>query len=212
MEAGIRGAERRVNYALQRSRTENLRTYGWAGEKPGLADKINASMQTILFDWTCRYGLEPGRSLKLIAVLWLLCTILYAAATFKRPHYIENHIDWKTNAPADTSQSAIWAVPLEKRVSSGSSEPVLVHVDLEKDGWLKSLRQALATGNTFSLISAFRVGFKDVDIGRWLELIRGEESTLRGTGWVRTLSGIQSMLSFYLLALWMLTTMFSPFG
>jgi hypothetical protein len=37
------------------------------------------------------------------------------------------------------------------------------------------------------------------------------EYTLRATGWVRTVSGIQSLLSVYLLALWVLTYFGRPF-
>jgi hypothetical protein len=37
------------------------------------------------------------------------------------------------------------------------------------------------------------------------------EYTLRATGWIRTVAGIQSLLSVYLLALWVLTYFGRPF-
>jgi hypothetical protein len=48
-------------------------------------------------------------------------------------------------------------------------------------------------------------------VGRWIERIKREESTQRATGWVRTVSGLQSLVSFYLLALWLLTYFGRPF-
>jgi hypothetical protein len=130
---------------------------------------------------------------------------------FQRPRVKQNHLDWKVNAPPDTTQSGIWAVPLEKRVASGSSDPVLVHVDLEKEGWGKSLGRAVVMGVFFSVISAFSTGYKDLDVGRWIERIKGKETTLRATGWVRSVSGLQSLVSFYLLVLWLLTYFGRPF-
>jgi uncharacterized protein YjbI with pentapeptide repeats len=214
MEAGIRGAERKVNYALQRARTDHLWNDGLEGRNPTVWDRLarnEVGFRKVFFDWTCRYGLDPGRALRFIAYLCGLCAIPYAAAMFQRPRVKQNHSDWQVNAPPDTSQSGIWAIPLEKRVSSGSSDPALVHVDLEKEGWAKGLCRALTMGLFFSVISAFSTGYKDLDVGRWIERIKRNETTLRGTGWVRVVSGLQSLASFYLLALWLLAYFGRPF-
>jgi hypothetical protein len=48
-------------------------------------------------------------------------------------------------------------------------------------------------------------------VGRWIERIKREETTLKATGWLRTLSGFQSLMSVYLLALWLLTYFGRPF-
>jgi hypothetical protein len=53
----------------------------------------------------------------------------------------------------------------------------------------------------------------------WRELERGHlddrlqprEYTIRATGWVRTVLGIQSLMRVYLLALWVLTYFGRPF-
>lgn len=57
----------------------------------------------------------------------------------------------------------------------------------------------------FSLLSAFQLGWRYLNVGSWLTRLQGKEYALRGSGWVRTLSGIQSLLSVYLLAMWALT-------
>jgi hypothetical protein len=41
--------------------------------------------------------------------------------------------------------------------------------------------------------------------------VQSREYVLRATGWVRTVAGIQSLLSVYLLALWVLTYFGRPF-
>ena len=48
---------------------------------------------------------------------------------------------------------------------------------------------------------------------RWLQIarIQPREYTLRATGWVRTVSGVQSLISVYLVALWVLSYFGRPF-
>lgn len=65
----------------------------------------------------------------------------------------------------------------------------------------------------FSLLSAFNVGFRDINFGRWLHLLtKKSEYDLKAVGWARTVSGFQSLLSVYLIALWVLTYFGRPFG
>jgi len=53
----------------------------------------------------------------------------------------------------------------------------------------------------FSLLSAVHIGWRDLNVGNWIARVQPREYTLRAKGWVRTVSGIQSLISIYLLAL-----------
>jgi hypothetical protein len=63
----------------------------------------------------------------------------------------------------------------------------------------------------FSTASAFNIGFRDVAAGRWLRLLTGREYEIRARGFLRVVSGLQSLLSVGLLALWVLTYFGRPF-
>ncbi|MDO8092355.1 MAG: hypothetical protein Q6360_02625, partial [Candidatus Brocadiales bacterium] len=63
----------------------------------------------------------------------------------------------------------------------------------------------------FSLLSAFHIGWREFNIGNWISRIQGREYTLRAKGWVRTVSGVQSLISVYLIALSVLTYFGRPF-
>jgi hypothetical protein len=67
------------------------------------------------------------------------------------------------------------------------------------------------TGLYFSLLSAFHLGWRELNVGTWIARLQFREYTLRATGWVRMVAGIQSLLSVYLLALWVLTYFGRPF-
>ena len=64
---------------------------------------------------------------------------------------------------------------------------------------------AIAWAAWFSLLSAFQIGFREFSVGNWLTRVHPRQFTLEPTGWVRTVAGVQSLLSVYLLAMWVLT-------
>lgn len=64
----------------------------------------------------------------------------------------------------------------------------------------------------FSILSAFHFGWRQLNIGNWLVRLQLREYTFRATGWVRTVAGIQSLISLYLVALALLTYFGDPFG
>jgi hypothetical protein len=69
----------------------------------------------------------------------------------------------------------------------------------------------LSLGLYFSLLSAFSLGWRDLTVGTWISRLQPREYILRATGWVRVVAGLQSLLSIYLLALWVLTYFGRPF-
>ena len=71
--------------------------------------------------------------------------------------------------------------------------------------------RALRLALYFSLLSAFHLGWRELNVGTWISRLQKREYNLRATGWVRTVSGLQSLLSVYMLALWALTYFGRPF-
>jgi hypothetical protein len=72
--------------------------------------------------------------------------------------------------------------------------------------------QGILRALQFSILSAFHLGWRDLNVGTWLARVQTREYTLRATGWVRATAGIQSLVSVYLLAIWTLTYLGRPFG
>jgi hypothetical protein len=88
----------------------------------------------------------------------------------------------------------------------------IVNIEDERDR-LRGLPplKAIAYGLYFSLLSAFHIGWRDLNVGNWIARMQPREYTLRPSGWVRFVSGLQSLLSVYLLALSVLTYFGRPF-
>ncbi len=63
----------------------------------------------------------------------------------------------------------------------------------------------LGHGLYFSVLSVFHIGWRDLNVGSRIARLQPREYTLRAKGWVRVVSGVQSLISVYFIATWVLT-------
>ena len=131
--------------------------------------------------------MSPERPLFIMIGLIFLFTIPYAISirTSKKKNGI-----WKT-----------W-ISGRMRKDLGTDKPEL----LRQKG-----RQAWLNGFYFSVLSAFNIGWRELNVGNWIARIQPNEYKLQASGWTRALSGVQSIISVYLLALSVLAYFGRPF-
>jgi len=139
----------------------------------------------ILFELPSGWGMHPGRPLFIMLFLIPFFAFAYTIALYR-------------SGPA-----GIYREWNPKRIHK---EPV--EEELKRLGSKKAYLNALY----FSVLSAFHIGWRDLNVGTWITRMQPREYTLRATGWVRVVSGIQSLISVYLLALAVLTYFGRPFG
>ncbi len=204
-KAGMRNQEREVTFALNHTRRLLLMEEGWKNKD--VTKILENLFQLICFEWTCGYGLNPGRPLQIMGLGIFVFALPYMLALKSKK--------------ADTG---IWLVWLPDRVlkGEGQEKPVKLTTvppsSLPPGGRLARLKwhlrrvfRILHLGLYFSLLSAFSLGWHDFNVGNWLSRVQKKEYTLRATGWVRSVAGLQSLLSVYLLALWVLSYFGRPF-
>ena len=185
---GLFDQENAVRLALKRSEQKHALS-------GSLGTRLMGFAWLMFFDWTSAYGSAPLRPLVILLTLIPLFALLYAAALSR------------------TGPSGIWAQRTPGWLRSGSkSRPVRITcAALQKPNRLLRLFRLVRLSCYFSLLQAFRVGFHEANIGDWIERIQAREYSLRATGWVRSVAGIQSLISVYLLALCVLTLFGRPF-
>jgi hypothetical protein len=71
--------------------------------------------------------------------------------------------------------------------------------------------RALGTAFLFSLMSVFNIGFREFNFGRWIRMMQTREFDIGARGWMRTVSGIQSLLGVALVTLALLSYFGHPF-
>jgi hypothetical protein len=76
---------------------------------------------------------------------------------------------------------------------------------------LKSEWRVFRISLFFSATRALHLGYGGLDLGRWLQMLTKREYELRPKHWSRTLAGLQSLISLYLIVMWVLTEFTNPF-
>jgi len=188
-DAGFREQERAITYALNRRETD-------------LSPPIERWFKRVAFDLTCQYGFAPGRPLRIVLWLWLSFSVVYAVF-MHRPGKGGIYFVGTRWSRGKSNTQGIQIRPRALRATRWWELPFV---------WLRQEWRVLRAAMFFSLMSAFNIGFRDINFGRWLRLLTRREYDLKAVGWARTASGFQSLLSVYLIALWVLTYFGRPFG
>jgi hypothetical protein len=203
-KSGLREDERKLTYALERGKTDRALT-AWKQEFPRAAEGV---FRLIAFDWTTAYGLHPARALNVLLLVWALLIPVYW---------------WPIRRQSPKPTAGIFRIWPKDRIELKKSSTFLSGNEgerdgepiLQKDGKVERLQarslMAIAWAAWFSLLSAFQIGFREFSVGNWLTRVHPRQFTLEPTGWVRTVAGVQSLLSVYLLAMWVLTYFGRPF-
>ncbi|MFQ5976445.1 MAG: pentapeptide repeat-containing protein, partial [Candidatus Hydrothermarchaeales archaeon] len=181
--AGYRRQEREITYAIEYTRTRKQ----MRGEED-IGGVIKGLFKCILFEVTSDYGMSPGRPLWIMIFLTIFFSVLYEIA-------LKN----------TQGRAGIWKVWQEDRVLKVDGQKVPVRLCASEPRWTSCF------AFYFSMLSAFRIGWREINAGHWIVRMQGKEYTLRATGWVRTVAGVQSLISVYLMALSVLTYFGRPF-
>ncbi|MFH1058994.1 MAG: pentapeptide repeat-containing protein [Pseudomonadota bacterium] len=181
--AGLRNTF--IAYGLRQSEREL--TYAIKSNEIIKDNDVLNFIPQLLFGVTCGWGLYPIQP-----VLYLLYLIIPFALIYLVSLYVKGG-------------GCIWRSwqPDRIRLDEGTDTPESI----------KSLtwKYKLAYSFYFSVLSAFRFGWRDLNVGTWMSHMQPREYLLRATGWVRLVSGIQSVISLYLVALAVLTYFGRPF-
>ena len=221
---GLREQERDVTYVIMRNNRQKL-------AQGNSFNKFESFFLYVFFELPAQYGRLPGRPLKVLFVILIGLVPFYAYAmthchkqgnriTASCPDEDENfYNEWglggaKINGFMEITVTPKFFFPrtrifIEKFPFNSIKILEFLRATIEKEfSWFTLLSGALY----ISILSAFRLGWRDLNVGTWISRIQPREYTLRAHGWIKFVSGIQSVVSAYLLALSVVTYFTRPFG
>lgn len=204
-DIGLDDKARDITYAIMRSRQIRLReqcTTGFEDDKASFPDhKLGHRMNSCFlyavrgaaFDATCEFGRRPWRPLGIMAFLCLLWTVLL--------------VGWFVAARPLRLDIAYFSGPSDdpRRISA---RKLLIRAYSPKLRLLAYSRLAFYV----SIGTVFNLPFKDVEVGKWLQMLSSRELSYKAKGHLRTFLGVLSLCSFYLMALWALVYFGNPFA
>lgn len=195
-DAGLRDLEREATCRIERHRTSaklNAR-----GLSSGLS-RLEGAFRWVAFDFTTAYGLHPGRALWLLLALWFTCALFYLSSI---------------NGPAPREVGGIYRVSVKDAIDeSPSSDPIHprlidgIRAERVQGTWPETAR----TAAYFSILSATNLGFQQFTLGDWIHRVARQDAVLQAVGLPHIVSGIQTVLGLFLLAVWVLTYFGRPF-
>jgi len=166
---------------------------------------LESTVSYMLFYLPSHYGASPGRPLGIVLLLILLLAIPYRFALWHPSKRSGILVTWtiKRFYHWDKTRNPEKAEKLTMMLKSQSATTFRSMLKLQ----LRALRTALF----FSLLSAFNIGWRELNVGHWLLRLQTREYILKGKGWVRAVAGLQAVVSAYLIVLWALTYFGRPF-
>ena len=203
-ESGLRRLEREATYALEIGITRHALN-GWKEDpeerllKRFFTDPapiIEGVLRLVFFEWTTGWGLNYGRPILILLGLIGIMTLIYIPV-----------VAMSGRAGKRSGIFRIWPKGRIEKTGEGFEVANNEKVEQLDAKGLPVLGYALY----FSLLSAFQIGWRDLNVGSWLTRVQSREYALRARGWVRVVSGVQSLVSVYLLAMWALTYFGRPF-
>lgn len=176
---GMRDKERQITYAIRRSERIQLPV-------------LEQFFSWLAFDYTSRYGMAPWRPILLLLWLMFVFSLVYTLP-----------ILW-----VNINGGCIWVIYSPSLINAENKSPTVR--PLTGTFYFGRSTPAFHTGVLlgalhFSLLSAFNIGWRDFNVGNWISRLQMHEYIFRPSGWVRPVAGLQSLISLYLLALWLLS-------
>jgi hypothetical protein len=222
-KGGMRTQERQLTYAIEHTRRLQAWNPSWhdpreEDPRPWLEKfwgKLESGFKLVAFELPSDYGMSYGRPLKILGVSIGGFSLLYIIALVTARGRAGIWVTWPTDRVYKQEGPAGEGETSPSRVTSTFVFPRL-QAWAARRRWriwsllLRGLGIPL-TGLYFSLLSAFSLGWRELNVGTWIARVQTREYVLRATGWVRMVAGLQSLLSVYLLALWVLTYFGRPF-
>lgn len=205
-ERGLRLLERKVRYSIEANRTAHVvrdKRHGFGDVEVRWTQPLwllEGVLRVGLFDWPVAYGL----AIIIVLVLAVAMTVAYVPFVGYRDERPER-------------ESGIYRIWPNERLRHDAGEPRLeTYGDVDGEKRIERLRAERLRGVWgyafyFSLLSAFRIGFRELNLGVWVGWLQPSDYTLRARGTRRVISGVQSIISLYLVAMALLTSFGRPF-
>lgn len=182
---GLRALEREATYAIEKNITAN-------------SNRMEKFFRLIFFELPVGYGLNFGRPLIIILTITISFSFFYFFPIYGMGKFkIYKHSN-KTS--------------FKEKYINGRKEKEIFVINSIDEYSAKSFISAINMSIYFSILSTFNIGWREINLGTWISRLQMEDYILKSSGWVRTVSGCQSIICVYLLGLWILSYFGRPFG
>ena len=182
---GLRRLEREATHAIERNRANH--------------DGVWGVVKWILFGVPTGWGLWPWGALVGFVGLIIVFTFVYKGA-------IRRQIMSRRGR-----ESGIFRVRLSEYLDIADGDVAVGQEPCVSLLYPKRARWIWTWALYFAVLAGFHIGWREIQAATWISRLQTREFDLRALGWVRCVSGLQAILSVYLIVIWALTYFGRPF-
>ncbi|GHB64544.1 hypothetical protein GCM10008107_12120 [Psychrosphaera saromensis] len=209
-ENGYEREARELTYVIQKGKDEET-----FQNPQNTIQLIGAYIRWLAFDLTVEYGVNPSGSLALLLYTLVICSFIYGTVLLLQ---VKFNLRWIGSITLVTPNIDPTYKLDVKYFEAGSyrNENLLRTLYLHKSELapygpdssinIKHILLVLVHAIWFSILSSFHFGWRDLNVGNWLARIQPTAFTYRPNGLFSVISGIQSLLSIYFLAIFVLSS------
>lgn len=161
-----------------------------------VANYLNSLWPIVLFEWTTQWGARPTDALKGVIAITIGMGFIYWIALLR-------------NAQLYIVRPVIKRIENNQYLHDGNYIATHAKLDPEHGETIGKIKYHLITIPTtafyFSIVTSTHFGWKEINIGTWITRLQKDHYTFKPMGWLRTVSGIHSLICIYLIAIWALT-------
>jgi uncharacterized protein YjbI with pentapeptide repeats len=217
-ENGFEREAREITYVIQRGLDEEAL---FDSSKKSTSDILGAFVRKVAFDYTVEYGVSPSNAL--VILLYTLIGFSFVYMLMLRAQVYSNSkylgyillITPKVIAPGRLNiveyEDGIFKSESLLRVVHEYLNTLLPDVSSRKLN-IKHYFYLYRHAFWFSALSSFHFGWRDLNVGGWLARLQPKQFTYKPMYLFRVLSGVQSLVCIYLLAIFVLSYFGNPWG
>lgn len=217
-ESGFESEAREITYVIQKGLDEEDL---FDLSKVSTLEILGAYARKFAFDYTVQYGASPSNALVIMLYTLIIFSFVYFSTLVVQVFYKLKFVgDVFLISPKITIPDILDVQEYEDGIFKIQSLLRVIHKyrdmqppygpdrQLELKYYFYICRHAV----WFSILSSFHFGWRDLNVGSWLARLQPTLFTYKPTKMFRILSGIQSLVCIYLLAIFVISYFGNPWG
>ncbi len=204
-----------VYVALKAERQRNIH-HCLLQNSPGLFDRAEALLNIVLFEYTTDWGKKPNKAVTLIFYLFITFGLFYWLLFLLSRRFNAIRRSFGKYRPSSEDEEVESVVGLTREDFIPDIHDYTVrnkflakHIFLALPLWCLA---CLGRAFQFSLITTFHYGFRNLNLGSCVTRLQFEHYIIKTHGFIRFLTGIQSLVSLYLVVIFFVTYFGDPFS
>jgi uncharacterized protein YjbI with pentapeptide repeats len=217
-DSGFEREAREITYIIQNGLDQEALV---DPHNKNISELIDAYFRKLAFSYTVEYGVSPGNALIILLYILIFFSAIYMILLLLQVRYTFSFVGQiLLLSPKEVIPGRVGIYDYEDGIFRSENLLRVVNIKVNSlppygpDSTLPAKCYIYICKHAFwfSLLSSFHFGWRDLNVGNWLARLQSKSFTYKPTNLFRTLSGVQSLICIYLVAIFVLSYFGLPWG